>query len=115
MTIITSPRRASTEGTRVLGCVAEAASTIRLFYPVDRPPACPPASHARWHPAPVLLAVRRQRTACYDLPVTMAQRHTVENLGTWKVLLQLARPYQKRFIIIALLALLGTGADLLRS
>src|ERR1035441_599528 len=44
----------------------------------------------------------------------MSQRHAAENLGTWKVLLQLARPYQKRFIVIALLALLGVGADLLQ-
>src|ERR1035441_5706785 len=44
----------------------------------------------------------------------MVQRHAAENLGTWKVLLQLARPYRKRFILIALLALLGTGADLLQ-
>jgi ATP-binding cassette, subfamily B, bacterial len=44
----------------------------------------------------------------------MAQRRSANNLGTWKVLLQLARPYRKRFILIALLALLGTGADLLQ-
>src|ERR1035441_8271488 len=44
----------------------------------------------------------------------MVQRHAADNLGTWKVLLQLARPYRKRFLLIALLALLGTGADLLQ-
>src|ERR1035438_10191654 len=44
----------------------------------------------------------------------MSQRHAADNLGTWKVLLQLARPYQKRFVVIALLALLGVGADLLQ-
>ena len=44
----------------------------------------------------------------------MAQRRSANNLGTWKVLLQLARPYRKRFVLIALLALLGTGADLLQ-
>ncbi len=42
----------------------------------------------------------------------MAQN--ADNLGTWKVLLQLARPYRKRFILIAILALLGTGANLLQ-
>jgi ABC-type multidrug transport system fused ATPase/permease subunit len=40
--------------------------------------------------------------------------HTADNLGTWKVLLQLARPYKQRFLLIALLALLGVGADLLQ-
>src|SRR5450631_4229768 len=44
----------------------------------------------------------------------MSQRLSAENLGTWKVLLQLARPYKRRFVLIALLALLGTGADLLQ-
>jgi ABC-type multidrug transport system fused ATPase/permease subunit len=44
----------------------------------------------------------------------MSHRHSAENLGTWKVLLQLARPYKKRFLGIALLALLGVGADLLQ-
>jgi len=44
----------------------------------------------------------------------MAQKRFADNLGTWKVLLQLARPYRKRFILIAILALLGTGADLLQ-
>ena len=44
----------------------------------------------------------------------MSQRHAADNLGTWKVLLQLARPYRKRFILIAFLALLGVGADLLQ-
>src|ERR1017187_8101033 len=42
----------------------------------------------------------------------MSHRQSAENLGTWKVLLQLARPYKKRFLGIALLALLGVGADL---
>ena len=44
----------------------------------------------------------------------MSQKHSAENLGTWKVLLQLARPYKRRFLVIALLALLGVGADLLQ-
>ncbi len=44
----------------------------------------------------------------------MAHRRSANNLGTCKVLLQLARPYRKRFILIALLALVGTGADLLQ-
>ena len=44
----------------------------------------------------------------------MAHRLSANNLGTWKVLLQLARPYRKRFLLIALLALVGTGADLLQ-
>jgi ATP-binding cassette, subfamily B, bacterial len=44
----------------------------------------------------------------------MAQRRSANNLGTWKVLLRLAQPYRKRFALIALLALLGTGADLLQ-
>src|ERR1022692_4686022 len=44
----------------------------------------------------------------------MSQRQSAENLGTWKVLLQLARPYKRRFLGIALLALLGVGADLLQ-
>ncbi len=44
----------------------------------------------------------------------MAHRRSANNLGTWKVLLQLARPYRQRFLIIAFLALVGTGADLLQ-
>src|ERR1017187_6976428 len=44
----------------------------------------------------------------------MSHRQSVENLGTWKVLLQLARPYKRRFLGIALLAVLGVGADLLQ-
>ena len=44
----------------------------------------------------------------------MWQRHSAENLSTWKVLLQLARPYKRRFLGIALLAMLGVGADLLQ-
>jgi ABC-type multidrug transport system fused ATPase/permease subunit len=35
-------------------------------------------------------------------------------MSTLDVLIQLARPYKKRFIVIALLALFGTGADLLQ-
>ena len=31
---------------------------------------------------------------------------------TFRTLIQLALPYKKRFTVIALLALLGTGADL---
>ena len=44
----------------------------------------------------------------------MAQPRSADNLGTWKVLFQLALPYRHRFVLIALLALLGTGADLLQ-
>src|ERR1035438_8691840 len=44
----------------------------------------------------------------------MSHRHSAENLSTWKVLLQLARPYKRRFLWIALLAVLGVGADLLQ-
>ncbi|MCX6629516.1 MAG: ABC transporter transmembrane domain-containing protein, partial [Candidatus Solibacter sp.] len=44
----------------------------------------------------------------------MARKRSADNLDTWKVLLQLARPYGNRFVLIALLALLGTGADLLQ-
>jgi len=44
----------------------------------------------------------------------MSHRQSAENLGTWKVLLQLARPYKRGFLGIALLALLGVGADLLQ-
>lgn len=44
----------------------------------------------------------------------MAQKRSADKLGTWKVLLELARPYKKRFGVIALLALLATGADLLQ-
>ena len=36
------------------------------------------------------------------------------NLDAWGFLIQLARPYKKRFFLIAVLALLGTGADLLQ-
>jgi ATP-binding cassette subfamily B protein len=42
------------------------------------------------------------------MSVTSSGRMT----GTIRALLQLARPYKKRFIVIALLALLGTAADL---
>ena len=35
-------------------------------------------------------------------------------MGAWGVLLQLAWPYRKRFLLIALLALFATGADLLQ-
>jgi ABC-type multidrug transport system fused ATPase/permease subunit len=34
--------------------------------------------------------------------------------GAWSFLIQLAYPYRKRLLVIALLALLGTGADLLQ-
>ena len=44
----------------------------------------------------------------------MAPKRSADKLGIWRVLLQLARPYKRRFLLIALLALLGTGADLLQ-
>ncbi len=44
----------------------------------------------------------------------MAQTSFQEKMGTLRTLVQLAAPYKKRFIIIAVLALLGTGADLLQ-
>ncbi len=44
----------------------------------------------------------------------MSPKRSADNLSTWKVLLLLARPYKKRFVLIALLALLATGADLLQ-
>jgi len=44
----------------------------------------------------------------------MAQTNFQEKMGTLRTLVQLAAPYKKRFIIIAILALLGTGADLLQ-
>jgi ABC-type multidrug transport system fused ATPase/permease subunit len=37
-----------------------------------------------------------------------------DQLSALQVLIQLARPYKKRFLVIALLALFGTGADLLQ-
>jgi ATP-binding cassette, subfamily B, bacterial len=44
----------------------------------------------------------------------MAQTNFQEKMSTLRTLVQLASPYKKRFIIIAVLALLGTGADLLQ-
>jgi ABC-type multidrug transport system fused ATPase/permease subunit len=44
----------------------------------------------------------------------MNQASSRENMGTLRALVQLARPYKKAFLVIALLALLGTGADLLQ-
>ncbi len=37
-----------------------------------------------------------------------------ERMGALRALIELARPYRQRFLVIALLALLGTGADLLQ-
>ncbi len=36
------------------------------------------------------------------------------NAGAWRFLIRLARPYRKRFAVIAVLAVLATGADLLQ-
>ena len=44
----------------------------------------------------------------------MAEKHSREQAGTLRALLQLARPFKKHFIVIALLALLGTAADLIQ-
>ncbi len=44
-------------------------------------------------------------------PTTSGSRNTVD---TFRALIQLALPYKKRFAVIALLALLGTGADLVQ-
>jgi len=44
----------------------------------------------------------------------MAPSNPRDKTGTLRAVVQLARPYKKRFIVIALLALLGTAADLLQ-
>lgn len=44
----------------------------------------------------------------------MPQKQPSEQLGTIRALLQLARPFKRNFIIIALLALLGTASDLIQ-
>lgn len=44
----------------------------------------------------------------------MPQKQPSEQWGTIRALLQLARPFKRNFIIIALLALLGTAADLIQ-
>lgn len=44
----------------------------------------------------------------------MPQKQPSDQLGTIRALLQLARPFKKHFIVIALLALLGTAADLIQ-
>ena len=44
----------------------------------------------------------------------MPQKQPSDQLGTIRALLQLARPFKKQFIVIALLALLGTAADLIQ-
>jgi ATP-binding cassette subfamily B protein len=44
----------------------------------------------------------------------MAQKLSRDTMSTLRALVQLARPYKRRFILIALLAILGTGADLLQ-
>ena len=44
----------------------------------------------------------------------MSQTSSQDRKSTLGVLIQLARPYKKRFLVIAVLALFGTGADLLQ-
>ncbi len=44
----------------------------------------------------------------------MAQATSHDKAGTFRALLRLARPYKKRFLIIGVLGLLGTSADLLQ-
>src|SRR5579859_5562584 len=44
----------------------------------------------------------------------MAPSNPRDKTGTLRAVVQLSRPYKKRFIVIALLALLGTAADLLQ-
>src|SRR5437899_5055634 len=44
----------------------------------------------------------------------MATKDPRDNTGTLRAVVRLARPYKKRFIVIALLALLGTAADLIQ-
>jgi ATP-binding cassette, subfamily B, bacterial len=44
----------------------------------------------------------------------MASKHTQGRVSMWRVLIDLARPFKSRFLAIALLALLGVGADLLQ-
>src|SRR5579883_2872492 len=44
----------------------------------------------------------------------MAQAISQDRVSTFRMLLRMARPYKKRFLVIALLALLGTSADLLQ-
>ena len=44
----------------------------------------------------------------------MSQTSSQDRMSTLGVLIQFARPYKKRFLAIALLALFGTGADLLQ-
>ena len=44
----------------------------------------------------------------------MSQTSAQDKRSTLSVLIQLARPYRRRFFVIALLALFGTGADLLQ-
>jgi ABC-type multidrug transport system fused ATPase/permease subunit len=43
----------------------------------------------------------------------MAQRSYREKMGTLRALVRTARPYKSRFVLIAVLALLGTAADLM--
>jgi ABC-type multidrug transport system fused ATPase/permease subunit len=44
----------------------------------------------------------------------MPQTSSRDKLATFRALIQLARPYRKSFLVIAILALLATGADLLQ-
>src|ERR1035438_8925039 len=71
-------------------------------------------SSLQYKPASVKRILASTAPPATILLKAMSHRQSAENLGTWKVLLQLARPYKKRFLGIALLALLGVGADLLQ-
>jgi ATP-binding cassette subfamily B protein len=44
----------------------------------------------------------------------MAPKDPRDNASTFRAVVRLARPYKKRFVVIAVLALLGTAADLLQ-
>ena len=44
----------------------------------------------------------------------MPSQRSASRLSMWRVLFQLALPHKRRFLIIALLALLATGADLVQ-
>src|SRR5215471_8261547 len=44
----------------------------------------------------------------------MAEKPGREKVGTIRALVQLARPFKGRFVLIAFLALLGTSADLIQ-
>jgi ABC-type multidrug transport system fused ATPase/permease subunit len=44
----------------------------------------------------------------------MSRKHSGEQVGTFRALIKLALPYKSRVILIAILALLGTAADLIQ-